>query len=198
MISKEHFILLIDCLERLQPLSVALKSEMLKVLRITERSRGEQLIRFGQKHPYIWFMVKGYAMEITHQVIAGTQRTSWFYKSKDFLFSSHTFFSGEVSLTDIEMISDATLIEIDFEDLIRLRRAYKEFDLLIELIRSRCELERYQHGIDIITLNVHQRADQFDRRFPSLSNLVLHKHINQFLNLSHHSFSRYLTRNRKK
>lgn len=176
-------------LERYQPLSTQFKDALYPLLEESQVSKGKLLIKSGRRSSRLWFLCNGFAREIGHD--EDHERTTWFFSPNDFLFSYPSFFSQLPAFRDIEIITESTVIELSFQNLVRLRHDFEEVVGLVDLIRDDCELERARFVSMRDALTAQQRYDRYFAEHKQLFNFAKHKDIANLLGIKADGLRRY-------
>ncbi|NRF41120.1 hypothetical protein [Pedobacter foliorum] len=156
-ISDEAFELLIDKMEKIQPLSTRFKRLVKPILFETEYKRGSRILNFNEVQQLIWFTIGGIAREIRVNAISYSESTAWFWKERSFLYTSPGFFSQEPSHSTIEVIKDCRAVLMSYQNLSDLKTTFKETETITEKIRADNEMMRLVHGDNIRNLNTRER-----------------------------------------
>jgi len=191
MLYDAAFEMLCRRLSSFHPFSLVFRAELQSMLSLVEFNKGEVMVATGQRQAKVWFLCHGHAKEISCFDRDVRERVSWFWFAGDFIFSYPGFFSQEPAITDIVLIEGCTLLEISFEDFMRLRDGFVEVPLLVEKIRSHCELLRVGHASDLVNLSAKERYQSFYGQHRSLFQVAKQKDIASFLGIRNDGFNRY-------
>lgn len=165
-------------------------SQKLKTMLIVRKfSRGDVLLKAGHRSAHLWYLVEGFAKEVGHD--EDYERTSWFYFPGDFMYSYPSFFSQLPAFRDIEMITECTIVQISYKELITLRHDFEEVNFIFDLARSHCETQRAKHASDISSFSARKRYEKFYQSHKALFNVARHKDIASFLGIKSDGFRRY-------
>jgi len=189
MTTNVDFEKIIDGFKQYGPLSPGLRNSLLKLLTLRIAVRGELILKMGKKPDRLWFLVNGFAKEISSGEKA--KRISWFYLPGDLMNSYPSFFNQLPAFRDIEMITKGAVIEVLYRDLVILRQEFEEMNTIIDLARDHCEIQRARYASRMHTLSAKERYDKFYSEHPILFNVAKHKDITSFLGIKADSFSRF-------
>ncbi len=152
-------------------------------------SKGEVLIRQGQTVTKTFFVVQGSLRSFCTDK-GGKQHTLQF-AIKDWWISDFTaIFNKEPALLSVVGITDAVVIEFDFQQLDKVYLQYPEFDLFIRKNLDRhiiCLQKRILNQIKITAL---ERYKLFLNKYPHIEQNVSNYHIASYLGITKQSLSR--------
>ncbi|RQO77805.1 hypothetical protein DBR40_07465 [Pedobacter sp. KBW01] len=162
---------------------------MRPLLDIIQLPKGRCLLTSGQRPSKVWYIIKGFAKEVSYD--SGLGRASWFWSEGDFVYAYPGFFSQAIAVNDIEVIVDSILIEISYEKFIELKNGFSEIPLLVEKIRDYYDSLRQAHAADLLTLKAGERFRKFVTENKSLFQMAKRGDIASFLGIKDNSLRRY-------
>jgi len=155
----------------------------------TEHFQNKQaIITSGKRNNAVYFLFAGFAKEIAYD--QDFERVSWFFQPGDFIYPYPGLFARIPAIRDVSFISGASVVAINFRDLIALRNNSAELAKLIDLIRDHCETERARHASQMFTMLAKDRFDSLLTEKPGIFRVAKHKDISSFLGIKTDSFSR--------
>lgn len=191
MISEEHFLFLTERLSVFANLSAAFCSDLRGCLVEKIYHRNQFVLNEGHQQVYLWFIIKGFAREVSSSDIPPFSPTSWFWVSGDLIFQNG-FFSNHNSLVSVEIYRESVVLEISDQNLRLLNSRYKELNLLSEAFRFADYKMRKQHTADLAML---KRLDHIRLLFTAhktLFNTALHRDLASFFGIKSQNLTRYL------
>jgi len=156
-ISDESFRVLIEKMEKYYRLSAKFKRLLRTMLYETSYKKGCRILNTGSRQKIVWFMLRGLAREIRVRQDTFEEKTVWFWFENDFLYTSPGFFNEEPTETTVELLEDCDTVFISYENLIRLKSAFKETEPTTEKIRGENDHARLLHSDDIKHLSTDDR-----------------------------------------
>lgn len=191
MVSEEHFLFLTGRLSGFVDLSAAFCSELRKYVVEKTYHRNQFVLNEGHQQVYLWFIIRGFARELSESDIPPYSPTSWFWFSGDLIFQNG-FFSNQDSLVAVEVYRDSVLLEISDQNVQYLKSRHPEVNLLSEAFRFADYKKRKQHTADLAML---KRIDHMRLVFDKhklLFNTALHRDLASFFGVKSHNLTRYL------
>lgn len=193
MISEFHIRTLSNKIKSFFPVNDEFIAALSKCLRIYHYPKTEHILRKGRKQEFAWFILQGFAREITQLDYMDTGYTSWFWFPHDFIFAYPVFFNRKEAVSEIEVLAGTTVLEIKFTDILVLLEAFTEVSPLMEELRYHDDLARIRHAEDLFVRSAKERYKIFYNMHPSLFNVAKHKDIASFLGIKDIGFRRYFS-----
>jgi len=191
MVSEEHFLFLTGRLSAFVNLSAAFCADLRECVVEKTYYRNQFVLNEGHQQVYLWFIIRGFAREVSASDIPPYSPTSWFWFSGDLIFQNG-FFSNQDSLVAVEVYRDSVLLEISDRNLQYLKSRHPEVNLLSEAFRFADYKKRKQHTADLAML---KRIDHMRLVFDKhklLFNTALHRDLASFFGVKSHNLTRYL------
>jgi CRP-like cAMP-binding protein len=118
---------LLDFLTSISPLSAALKTRLLEIIKEKELARKEYLLTAGKICKNIYYikrgLLRGYYFNGSREVSA------WFMKEGDLCISVQSFFQQRESIENIQAVENCLLCYISYEELQKCYRDFPEFNV---------------------------------------------------------------------
>lgn len=181
---------LFDFLNSIQPMSSGLKNHLIQVITIERHKKGDILVSTGEVCNYLYFiksgLIAGYIRE------GKRKKCTWFHKEGNVVMSVESFYRRTPSQEDIEVLEDATLVSISFDELEKTYQLFPEFN-----VHGRMLLQRYYP----IWVSMHYSArynsaigkfNFFMKMFPDFIGRMPYKSIASFIGISHTYLSQLL------
>ncbi|WP_316795316.1 hypothetical protein [Pedobacter agri] len=191
MVCEEHFLFLTGRLSFFANLSVAFCADLRECVVEKTYHRNQFVLNEGHQQVYLWFIIKGFAREVSSSDIPPFSQTSWFWVSGDLIFQNG-FFSDQNSLVAVEVYRDSVILEISDRNLQFLAARHREVNLLSEAFRFADYKKRKQHTADLAML---KRLDHIRLLFTAhkiLFNTALHRDLATFFGIKSQNLTRYL------
>lgn len=190
MVREEHYQALTCALAEIHDLSDALINALRPLANERSYRKNQQILNVGDEQQSIYFIISGYAREVTPNVEQNHGQTTWFWFTGDFVFHNG-FFSKQSSEIDVEIYHDTTLVEISYENLHILTSKFPEVYILGEKLRMYYDRFRKQHTSDLVSLRRWEHFELFYSLHKLLFNIARHRDIASFLGIRNHGLNRY-------
>lgn len=169
-ISNDSFNELLSVLENFMVIGFTLKMALKEVLYETVYEKDARILNFGDTQRMIWFLLEGLLREIRMNKMTLKERTSWFWPVRNFIYTDPGFFSQQPSERAIESLERSKVILISHVDWLALKTAFKEVELITEMIRGGYNKMRIEHVEDMKSLSIEERyldnEETLDYLFP--------------------------------
>ncbi|PWS33300.1 Crp/Fnr family transcriptional regulator [Pedobacter paludis] len=183
-VSAESFETFIAAMEHFSPLSGPLKTKLRAVLHETTYQKGRYILNAGAKQKLLWFNLDGLLREISVDRHTFDARTSWYWFDASFVYASPGFFDQQPAQISIEVIKDAKVLLLTFEQWKSLKSNLPEAEALIEKIRTQQETRRKDHLREIHELSTAARYRIHQRQINQLLPAVKLRYIAEYLGMS--------------
>ncbi|MBO0931566.1 Crp/Fnr family transcriptional regulator [Fibrella aquatilis] len=179
---------LIDQIQTLGPLSEALKSALMGLLRREEPARKSWLLQPGQVSDRLYFIqqgvVRGYYLK------DGREVTSWFMREGDFIVSIVSFYTRQPAREYVELMEDGVVWSIQYEQLQQLYRDFPEFNVIGRKLTETYYVLSELRTQNLRMLTAPERYAQLLTDFPDIFGRVPLKYIASHLGISPETLSR--------
>lgn len=191
MLTEKIYEILLQKLILFSPISHAFKIELKRKITLKKFLKGQKILITRHRVNKLWFLIEGFAKETGFD--DEFERTTWFFFENDFIFAYPSFFSQLPAFRDVAMITDGTVLEITYNDLILLRKKFEELVIIMDMARDLCEQDRARYAARMHSLSAQERYNRFYNEHKALFNIAKHKDITSFLGIKSDSFSRFYT-----
>lgn len=113
-------------ISQIHPVSQVLKQAISACLSKHELRKKTILLKEGKVCDRVYFIESGIARAF--YFLEAQEITSWFMRENDLIISVYSFFSQKPSYEHIELLEDAILISITYQDLDKLYGQFPEFN----------------------------------------------------------------------
>ncbi|WP_025146603.1 Crp/Fnr family transcriptional regulator [Pedobacter jeongneungensis] len=190
MVREDYYQAFTSALAEIHDLSDALINALRPLANERSYRKNQCILNVGDEQQSIYFLIAGYAREITPSEEQRNGQTTWFWFAGDFIFHNG-FFSKQSSDIDIEIYHDTTVVEISYENLLLLMPKFPEVFILGEKLRMYYDRFRKQHTSDLVSIRRWEHFELFYLRNRSLFNIARHRDIASFLGIRNHGLNRY-------
>ena len=149
---------------------------------------GKRLVRYGQYHHTLFFVVKGSLKAYYHK--EDKQITDWFSFENEFITSSTSYFTNEPSLHCIESMEECILLETKQEDVEELCQYHHDFEHLFRIILSKVIVQFRARMVSIQFQTVKERYHNLLNHYPNIEQRAPLKDIASFLGITQETLSR--------
>jgi CRP-like cAMP-binding protein len=191
MVSEEHFLFLTGRLSVFAELSAEFCSDLRGCVVEKTYDRNQFVLSEGHQQVYLWFIVSGFAREVSASDIPPFNPTSWFWFSGDLIFQNG-FFSNQKSLVAVEVYRGSVVLEISDRNLQLLSSRHPEVHLLSEAFRFADYKKRKQHTSDLAMLKRLDHMRLVFQEHKLLFNTALHRDLASFFGIKSQNLTRYL------
>lgn len=159
--------------------------------RMTEetRSKGELLIKEGENHPFVYFIVQG-AMRSFYINKEGKEVTYWFGFEGDIVASLGSFVKSTPSLENVELLEESTVLKVKKSDLLQLFNSNIELANFGRRIAEKASLEMEEQILLTQFTDAKSRYLKLIDKFPHILQRVKLGHISSYLGITQVTLSR--------
>jgi CRP-like cAMP-binding protein len=179
---------LINTLNCINILSPALQDQIKQYLVEEEVSRKQLLLKEGQVSQRIYFIKKGFIRAYYYK--DGEKFTSWFMGEGEIIISVYSFFSRNPSFENIEVLEDAVLQSINWDQLQKLYSDFPEFNLTGRLITEQYYIRSEERTVNLQTLSAKQRYEGLLKTYPGILQKASLGQIASYLSIKQETLSR--------
>ena len=179
---------LLTQLDRIRPLSEALRQTLLSLLAYDRLPKKSSLLEMGQVNERLYFIERGLARAFYFK--EGQDVTAWLMLENDWIVSVESFFLQTPADESIELLEESQLVSISFADLERLYEEFPEFNYTARLILQRYYIESERRLRSLRRQTAEERFEQLVRQHPHLLARVPNKHLASYLGMTPETFSR--------
>ena len=179
---------LINYIKERTPISEEVANDILSICKTAFFDKKHILLKEGKTAPYLYILEKGIAR--TFYYMDGKDVTSWIYPENIPFTSWYSFLNREPAFEYIELLSDAEIVFIHYDD---LQNLYKKHPVLERFGRIMIEtqfsfLDAYSKGYSF--MSAKEKYESLLSFFPDLPLRVNLGYIASLLGISQETLSR--------
>ena len=153
-----------------------------------EKGKGTLLVAQGDICRNLYFLTKGISR--SYSLKDGQDITTWFGFKHDFITSFTSFFPKAPSYESIEMLSDGTVYQISYHELVKIRTASVEIERIINHFSFLYTVQLEQRLFDIQTLTAAEKYKRILEQEPHLIQSISNKYLASYLGITRETLSR--------
>ncbi|GAB2941554.1 Crp/Fnr family transcriptional regulator [Hymenobacter coalescens] len=180
---------LLDRLRAIYPLSDACRQAIVALMRREASPARHQLLAPGQVAGRLYFIETGLARGY-YLHPGGREVNAWFMREGDFIISIVSFLTRGPSQEYIELLEDAVLYSISYEQLQQLYREFAEFNYVGRVLTEHYYVLSEQRTQQLRLLRAEQRYEQLLETFPGALQRIPLKHLASYLGVTPETISR--------
>lgn len=180
--------LLLQKLNQIAPLSPNLEEVFKNYLKKEERRKKEFLLKEGSISVKIYFLEKGTCRAFYFS--ENKEITNWFMSNGDIVISVFSFFTQSPSLESIELLEDATVYSITYQQLQDIYREFPEFNLHGRIITEQYYMMSEHRNFALKKQTAKQRYDILLQQYPMILQKASLGHIASYLGINQETLSR--------
>jgi len=185
--------LLLQALQSIAPLSVALQDRLGVALLREERRRRELLLEQGRTAERLYFMISGFARSYVMDS-DGREHTTSFMGPRDFIISASSFFSQEPAAEWIELLEESVLLSLSWRQLSHIYEEFPEFNHQMRRITEHYYQESERRTILFRSLKPAERYHHLLSHYPELLQQTSLGQVASFLGVTQATLSRIRAR----
>lgn len=174
--------------EQYAELSPACKSDIADISHVRKVNKETTLVKEGQYADKTFYIVEGCAR--AYYLKDGKDISDWFAFENDFISSIQSFFLNIPSPHYIELIEDATLLEISREDGYKLSDKYHDFERLTKNIVIKTMLQQQERIASMQFHSAQQKYENLLAIHPNITQRIALTHIASYLGITLETLSR--------
>ncbi len=155
---------------------------------IVSYKKGECLVREGQYHHKLYYVVKG-SLKAYYNT-SDKYIIDWFAFENEFITSSTSYFTDEPSLHVIEVLEDCIILETTKDNVELLCELHHDFEHLFRLVLSKVIVQFRQRVFSIQFKTVKERYISLITQYPQIELKAPLGDIASFLGISQETLSR--------
>ncbi|HEY1406435.1 MAG TPA: Crp/Fnr family transcriptional regulator [Spirochaetota bacterium] len=166
--------------------------EIDRIIRIFTRKlirKDEYFIRADDTVEYIGFINKG-LFRYFYIDFEGNEKTKYFVRDNDFVFSISSFIEHTPSFFFIEALSDSELMVIDANTLSHLLDSDTYWQTIYRRLLEKSYVIKEKREAEFLLYDAKDRYMHFIREYPDISSHVKQHHIASYLGIAPESLSR--------
>lgn len=130
-------------------LSIDFKRKLKATLYEVQYEKGIRILNCRERQGIVWLMLEGFSREVHLNPVTFKEKTTWFWGKNSFLYTVPGFFDQQPAESAIELVTDAKLVFISYDDFCLLKKEHPEAEMLSEIIRGAYEKTRRELADDI-------------------------------------------------
>lgn len=150
--------------------------------------RKQLLLKEGMVAQRIYFVKQGFLRAYHYK--DGEKFTSWFMGPGEIIISVYSFFSRKPSFENIEVLEDAVLQSINWDQLQHLYSNFPEFNYTGRIITEQYYIRSEEKMISMQTLSAKQRYEQLLSAHPNILQKASLGQIASYLGIKQETLSR--------
>jgi CRP-like cAMP-binding protein len=179
---------LFELLNNISILSAGLQEQLKACLVEESFTRKQLLLKEGMVAQRIYFIKKGFVRAYHHN--NGEKFTSWFMGEGEIIISVYSFFSRKPSFENIEILEDAVLQSINWDQLQNIYAAFPEFNFTGRIITEQYYIRSEEKMISMQTLTAKQRYEALLAAHPAILQKASLGQIASYLGIKQETLSR--------
>ncbi|WP_025144363.1 Crp/Fnr family transcriptional regulator [Pedobacter jeongneungensis] len=191
MFREENFSILIERLGMLAELSAPFIAALRACVVEKTFTRNQFVLGAGHRQVYLWFIIEGFAREVSQTESFPFTLSSWFWVPGDLVIQG-SFYINEQSLVDIEIYRGSVVLEISDQDLSRLEESFPQVNIIVEQFRHQDYQKRKRYAADLVMLKRLDHIELLFNEHKMLFNTALHRDLASFFGVKSHNLTRYL------
>lgn len=146
------------------------------------------LLKQGHSCEYIYFIEKGFARGFYNK--NGKEATTWFARENEVITSMYSLITKRKSNESIEVLEDASLLRISYEELQALYKAYPNLNRLGRILTEKYYVELEERTLSLQFDSALERYQQLITNQPYVLQRASLGQIASFLGMSQITLSR--------
>lgn len=175
-------------LEELTPLTADVKNYLNSRFKILELPKKHLLLKEGEICRNIYFILNGFSRAYYWK--DDKEITSWFMGSGEVIISVHSFFTQSVSVENIQMLEDNTMISLSYEQLQYAYRAFPEFNTAGRVLTEQYYILSEERAIALRRFNARERYENLIKTHPGILQKASLGQIASHLGITQETLSR--------
>lgn len=179
---------LLTYIQSLHPISSDLQAALVAMLRRDDLARKHWLLQPGQVSDRLYFIEKGVVRG--YYLKEGREVTAWFMREGDIVVSIVSFYTRQPASEYVELLEDAVVLSIGFDQLQQLYRDFPEFNVVGRLLTEKYYVLSERRSQNLRMQTAPERYAQLLAEFPDILGRVPLKYIASHLGISPETLSR--------
>ena len=175
-------------LNAIAPLGLALENAIQQNLKKTHLLKKDFLAKEGQVSKNIYFLEKGTCRAFYFS--EEKEITNWFMSDGDIVISVYSFFTQSPSLENIQLLEDATVYSLSYQQLQEIYLHFPQFNLHGRIITEQYYMLSEQRNFALKKQSAKQRYDLLLKQYPHILQKASLGHIVSYLGITQETLSR--------
>ena len=188
---------LISKLKSSIPLSQKAEEYVYAISKERNISKGETLIREGQKVRKTYFVTEGCLRSFCTDK-TGKEHTLQFAIKNWWMSDFMAIYSNQIATLTVESITDCKVIEFKAKELEEIYTLYPEFETFQRKNLERHVVSMHKRILNQLQLTAEERYDLFLQQYPDIEQHTPNYHIASYLGITQQSLSRIRVEKTKK
>ncbi len=188
---------LISKLKSSIPLSQKAEEYVYAISKERNISKGETLIREGQKVRKTYFVTEGCLRSFCTDK-TGKEHTLQFAIKNWWMSDFMAIYSNQIATLTVESITDCKVIEFNAKELEEIYTLYPEFETFQRKNLERHVVSMHKRILNQLQLTAEERYDLFLQQYPDIEQHTPNYHIASYLGITQQSLSRIRVEKTKK
>jgi CRP-like cAMP-binding protein len=180
--------LLLEKLNQISPLSSDLLNLLNTSLKKQQFKRNEFLAKEGQVSKSIYFLESGTCRAF--YFANDKEITNWFMSDGDIVISVYSFFTQQPSLENIQLLEDATVYSLSYQQLQEIYLHFPQFNLHGRIITEQYYMLSEQRNFALKKQSAKQRYDLLLNQYSKILQKASLGHIASYLGITQETLSR--------
>ena len=147
-------------------LGKSVKEEWSKKSKILHLKKGHTLVQEGERSTKVWFIIQGNIR--AYYIKDGKKICDWFAFKNEFVCALSSFYSDSPSFHQIDLLSDAILLETKREDILELGLKYAEVERLGRLSATETMIRLQERIVSMQFESASQRLENLLQKHPNI------------------------------
>ncbi len=182
----------LSAIKSIYPISSEVENEIKKALEIKHFKAGDIIIKRNKINDKLFFINQGMvrAYYFKSEGKSSNEVTSWLIAENGFVYIPQSFLTQSPSVEEVEVLEDAIMTTIAYEDLQNIYQNYPETNFIGRIL-TEGYLVMYDNRVrSLRMMSAKDRHDSFAFNFPELYHRAPLKYIASFLGITPETLSR--------
>lgn len=187
--------MLFQILTFISPLSGAIRKRFEDFIVSKTYSKKHRLLREGEISRHIFFIRKGSARAF-YLDRDGREHTTWFMGPNDLMISVYSFYTQQPAAENIELLEDATLLSMTWDQLQMIYAEFPEYNYHGRLVTEKYYILSEERAILLRTKRPVERYHLLLKQHPRITQQASLGQIASFLGITQETLSRIRSGNK--
>jgi CRP/FNR family transcriptional regulator, anaerobic regulatory protein len=162
--------------------------EMLPLIRTKKVKTGDIILRIGDVCNQASILLDGITRNFFY--VDEKEITTWFDFEGSYIGSLHSYLTQTPSIEGIEVVEDATLLEISYDRFMNLMQKNKAFKNFVDNVTLFFVFQLEERGRVLQSCTAQDRYQNFIAKHPEVNKKIPQKHLASFLGITPETLSR--------